>query len=516
MKRSIKTLFAIFFLLYGNYGICQNDTPEPIKCEKVKNRIEGKFASSSQTSPTIIMSKGQKPEIGGKGEILVSFETSLFGGIVTGSLVIATAEVTAINGSKVTFKVLEKHSSMQINGKQKNHFTKGREAFFNQYEYDTPKQVDIWWPNKKLKASGYEVCDQKVGVWGYYSEEGVLLKSYASNDDGEIDGEYKEYYPNQAVSFLCTYDDGDREGPYEAYFKSGAIKEKGEYDYRGRKKGDCFTYFENGKEASIYNGTSRSYKEFYASGKTKMEGKYDYKGLKDGIWKEFYENGNEKSSIDYDDDEFEGYYKTWHENGTAHIEGKYGYDHLKEGDWKEYWPNGKKKKVESYTHGKVSGKVVEYYDNEQISRSSYFSSNELSGDYSEYFKDGKPKVKGSYKYGKKEGKWETYFEAGGVESSEKYKDDQKNGGFSLYSAPGILKETGTQFGEKLTGTYKYFFDSGKIKVQGNYSADGTKEGEWITFYENGKPDSKGSYANGVKTGKWLEHDANGKKKKVKY
>ena len=52
---------------------------------------------------------GGKPEVGAKGELLKYFQSKLFGGNVSGTLVIAEVEITAVNGRAITMKVLEKN-----------------------------------------------------------------------------------------------------------------------------------------------------------------------------------------------------------------------------------------------------------------------------------------------------------------------------------------------------------------------------------------------------------------------
>jgi len=59
-------------------------------------------------------------------------------------------------------------------------------------------------------------------------------------------------------------------------------------------------------------------------------------------------------------------------------------------------------------------------------------------------------------------------------------------------------------GELYTGYYeRYFDDSCKIlKEKGEYS-NGTRDGNWIFYYENGHPLKKGYYLNGRKNGEWV-------------
>jgi antitoxin component YwqK of YwqJK toxin-antitoxin module len=49
----------------------------------------------------------------------------------------------------------------------------------------------------------------------------------------------------------------------------------------------------------------------------------------------------------------------------------------------------------------------------------------------------------------------------------------------------------------------YFHTNGEISQKGTFNLDKKLHGEWVSYNENGKTTSVGSYTNGVKTGKWL-------------
>ena len=49
----------------------------------------------------------------------------------------------------------------------------------------------------------------------------------------------------------------------------------------------------------------------------------------------------------------------------------------------------------------------------------------------------------------------------------------------------------------------YFHENGKVSQTGTFNLDGKLHGEWLSFSEEGKQISKGSYSNGRKVGKWV-------------
>ncbi len=61
----------------------------------------------------------------------------------------------------------------------------------------------------------------------------------------------------------------------------------------------------------------------------------------------------------------------------------------------------------------------------------------------------------------------------------------------------------------------YFHPNGKISQKGTFNLNKKLHGEWISYNEEGKAISTGSYENGVKTGKWLFW-ANNTLKEVEY
>ncbi|NOQ73795.1 MAG: hypothetical protein GQ574_17440 [Crocinitomix sp.] len=502
----------LFFLFSLSCSLFAQD----VQCGDVVSSFEGAFANSSSRTPIVNQTNGVLPQVGALGEVSVYFETQFLGALMTGNLVVATAEVTAVSGTKVTFKVLEEHSSIEINGKKKNHFVKGKEVLFKQYEYDTPTLTVLNNNQGIINSSGQMVCGEKLGVWQYFDSNGNLSETYEMNDKGEVDGPYKRFYTNGEVSFECTYDDGDKEGPYKGWYSTGELKSKGQYDYSGQKDGICEEYFKDGKTHSHYDGDTRKYQEWFSNGQLAMEGEYDYQGEKDGVWKIYYQNGNPASAIEYDGGENEGDYKTWFEDGTLQEQKEYNWDGQKTGKWITYYSNGKPMEEVEYDRDKADGIYNKYFEDGKPNIEAKFVDGEPTGIYKEFYPNGNLKMKGKYDSNGKGDTWEFYFEEGSLQYKQVYFEDEPAGAFIIYSSPGIMKEKGTKRGTLFIKAYEVYYDSGAIQAKGNFTNDGVKEGEWITYFEDGKVESKGNYTNGKKTGKWLEHNAAGKKSKKKY
>lgn len=508
--KSTVLLLLVFFLT------SESISAQEVKCGDALSAFEGILATASSKTPIINKDRGSIPEVGQKGELLVRFESEFFGSVVTGTMVIAKAEIQAVTGNKITLKVLEELSIMTVNGKKKNHFRKGREAIFQVYNYEEEELITNTYDDGTPSSRGLKLCGTKVGQWEFYYKNGDLRKSYFLNDDGKAEGKYKEFHPNGQLAYEVEFDDGDKEGPYTLWYPNGIVKSRGKYDWQGERDGLCETFYESGKKKTAHDTDRRTMKKWYENGQISEEGSYDYDGLKDELWKEFYEDGKPKSFIEYDSDEFEGSYKTWYSNGNIHVDGTYDYNSEKHDSWVTNYENGNPQEITEYRYGKLDGDYLSYYENGQIKIKCEYMSGEMRNEYTEYHANGNLKVKGKNYSGEKTGTWEVYFEDGELQFSQHFKNDEPAGKYILFSKPGMVKEKGTKYGRKFILEYTLYYDSGSKKEEGEYSRDGVKEGKWTSYFEDGKVSSKGEYTNGKKTGKWLEHNSDGKKVKIKY
>src|ERR1043165_7725873 len=99
---------------------------------------------------------------------------------------------------------------------------------------------------------------------------------------------------------------------------------------------------------------------------------------------------------------------------------------------------------------------------------------------------------GAYQDGKKHGPWVTYYANGNKRSEGHYNRGKKEGLWLQYWPNGNKKSEGTFRNDKFTGLYTCYHENGNRKWQGRYnesngsSADGTKEGEWFDYEEDGE------------------------------
>jgi antitoxin component YwqK of YwqJK toxin-antitoxin module len=99
---------------------------------------------------------------------------------------------------------------------------------------------------------------------------------------------------------------------------------------------------------------------------------------------------------------------------------------------------------------------------------------------------------GDYVDGKKHGLWTTYYANGNKRSEGEYNRGKKEGVWIQYFANGNKMSEGTFVEGKFTGLYTSYHENGNRKYQGYYnehkgvSADGTKEGVWDCYEQDGE------------------------------
>ena len=131
-----------------------------------------------------------------------------------------------------------------------------------------------------------------------YYDNGKLKSEFEKNDNGKLDGIYREYYENGQLKLECTYKDGQLDGISKEYYKNNQLS--------------CEYNFKNGQLDGLC-------KEYYDSGKIKEE-YYCKNGEFEGIYKKYYTNGKEKSEYNYKNGRISGIAKEYRINGDIDVE----------------------------------------------------------------------------------------------------------------------------------------------------------------------------------------------------
>ena len=227
-------------------------------------------------------------------------------------------------------------------------------------------------PNGRIKTEAFYFNDKAEGIRREYDMNGNVVQSYIFKSDaligeGIVDengwkqGEWKEFYEESGeLKAKGKYKDNKAVGYWEYYFPEGNIELKGEYTQQGNKDGEWIWYYPDNKILMIenyYNGNydgkvfslnekgdtlfSGNYDDGLENGKfmykndSVIEEHYYMNGLKHGNWKIYYPNGKLKETAHFDND-------------------------LQEGKTISYWENGRKKSKYNYTGGLLNGKSYIY------------------------------------------------------------------------------------------------------------------------------------------------------------
>ena len=86
----------------------------------------------------------------------------------------------------------------------------------------------------------------------------------------------------------------------------------------------------------------------------------------------------------------------------------------------------------------VTGKVVIWYKNEQLSFEAKFKDGRANGRSKAWFKNGQLEAEVSWKEGKQDGNWNYWFKNGQLKKEGVFKDGKKNGVFKEWNKRGKL------------------------------------------------------------------------------
>lgn len=149
----------------------------------------------------------------------------------------------------------------------------------------------------------------------------------------------------------------------------------------------------------------------------------------------------------------------------------------KEGEYKSYGYNGNVNRVYNYVNGKLHGEWKNFYDNGQLSSIGNYVDDKLQGEYKSYYDNGNLLTVCNYIDGKLHGEY------------KEYKNEQ------LYS---ICNYVMTEHNSIKEGEYKSYFENGKIRISSNYVGD-KLHGEYKEYDINGKLLATDYFVNGVYT-----------------
>ena len=213
-------------------------------------------------------------------------------------------------------------------------------------------QHKTFYENGKLQEIGqFNDKGKQIGEWKYYYENGNIerIENFKA---GKIYS--KSYWQNGVLSELNSSENGFFFGRFTMFYDNGKFWSKKKFNQNGQIDGTSKTYFPNGKLSSIehYKNGERikNAKIYHENGKISIYAKYE-NGI--STYEEMYrDNGQiyriEEIDIEKDDIRIISITEIdYHENGkiekiTKHIDGE------PKGEWKFYNEKGKLVKIEKY------------------------------------------------------------------------------------------------------------------------------------------------------------------------
>jgi antitoxin component YwqK of YwqJK toxin-antitoxin module len=294
----------------------------------------------------------------------------------------------------------------------------------------------------------------KQGVWKEFYPDGKVKKE-VDYRDGMLDGLYKEFNEKGNLVMVLKYADGQVIA--EDIEDEETIEIRNEYDDRNR-------LVSSGPfRQNIPIGIHRKYdpqgnviesRTYDNKGIMISEGIVDEEGKKQGPWKDYYPGGELKSN---------GQYK----------------DNYRTGRWTFYRINGNTEQTGTYNLGRPHGLWEWYYEDGSILREEEFFNGREDGNLVEYSREGNIITQGDFIDGEREGKW--------------------------YYRVGDHVEVGNYITGLRDGRWKYFYNDSTLKFDGYY-IQGNPDGKHKLFYENGVLKEERYYVMGIKEKSWKKYD----------
>lgn len=221
-------------------------------------------------------------------------------------------------------------------------------------------------------------------VRGIVFKDGVVVGSGAVDDEGNLQNDWKEYYPDGKLRCTGSYYKGRKYGKWKYFYPDGKVEQEGEYR-NGEYDGRWIWYYPDGKlrmEQEYYLGKLEGESvEYDDSARIIAKGKYE-EGLEEGHWM-YFQN-----------EEF--------------IEGNYRMGE-RDGVWRIYWNrNGKKGKLAfqgRYTGGLPDGQHRYFNADGVIREEGFYRLGKRVGTWIGYDKEGQPFIRIRYDENEEESRY---------------------------------------------------------------------------------------------------------------
>ncbi|ATD61310.1 hypothetical protein CNX70_14955 [Janthinobacterium svalbardensis] len=207
-----------------------------------------------------------------------------------------------------------------------------------------------YYPDGTLKSRGDWRHGLPEGEHQFYHATGKLREATVYRDGKQVDGAVQTFDKNGKLSTSYTLRDESIEDELLTYFPNGKVSSRSETK-RGKSNGLTTNYYPNGAVRStmteVNNLPTGEALEFYPDGKVQtrqqygdkggllsvqryspkgvlvLERRWDAKLREQGTSRSWYESGKPEHSIDYVNDERDGWRRSWREDGSLQSECRY-------------------------------------------------------------------------------------------------------------------------------------------------------------------------------------------------
>lgn len=325
-----------------------------------------------------------------------------------------------------------------------------------------------------------------------FDDNGQKIAEYSRNEEDKFNGKFQSWFSDGKLQTDCYYVNGELEGEYSQYYSSGQQKLKGGYKNQ-LKEGLFQEWYEDGKLAfeGIFKEGNRTgeFTDWYSNGQ--MKTKRNFKdSLFNGDQKDWFEDGSLNVEARYELGKKDGTFRSWNKEGVLLFEGAFDQD-SPIGTHTAYYDSGKKYEVFHFLDGKKEGKHEVYYQSGQIKLTETFKNDLVEGDALGYFEDGSEAFTRNAKEGRPVGTQKEFYPPSG---------DAKG----IVANHFFHNEKGELHGEQ-----KSYYPNGAIKTLIGYD-DGVLSGLKALWDQDGNLLEESKYVNGKLEGRHFEKDQEGR------
>ncbi|WP_219118785.1 toxin-antitoxin system YwqK family antitoxin [Janthinobacterium sp. UMAB-56] len=178
---------------------------------------------------------------------------------------------------------------------------------------------------KLSETTVYRDGKQVDGPVQTFDKNGKLDSSYTLCD-GKMEGEMLRYFPDGKISSRSEVKQGKFNGLTTSYYPDGAVRST-MTNVNKLPTGEALGFYPDGKVQSRQQygdkGVLLSVQRYSPRGVLVLERKWDQQLREQGTSRSWYESGKPEHSIDYVNDERDGWRRSWREDGSLQIECQY-------------------------------------------------------------------------------------------------------------------------------------------------------------------------------------------------